>query len=102
MIRIGKLATGEEVVGEYTDNGDTYTIKNACAIAYVPSREQPGQQAMGLIPYAAYTKDHQITVGKDKIIWIEELVEEVYNQYNQIFGSGIQVIKGALPGGGLR
>lgn len=96
MIRIAKFVTSEEVVGDYTDNGDTYTVKNTCAIAYVPSRDQPGQQALGLIPYAAYTKDHEITISKEKVVWIEELVDEVYNQYNNIFGSGIQVVKGAL------
>lgn len=96
MIKIAKLVTSEEVVGDYTDNGDTYTVKNTCAIAYVPSRDQPGQQGLGLIPYAAYTKDHEITIAKEKVVWIEELVDEVYNQYNKIFGSGIQVVKGAL------
>lgn len=96
MIKIAKLVTSEEVVGDFTENENSYTIKNTCAIAYVPSREQPGQQALGLIPYAAYTRDHEITVGKEKVVWIEELVEEVYNQYNNIFGSGIQVVKGAL------
>jgi len=98
MIKITKIVTGEEIVGDTTFNESRthITIKDPCAIAYVPSRDQPGQQAMGLVPYAAYTKDHSVTIEVAKIVWSEELVEEVYNQYNKVFGSGIQIFNGKI------
>jgi len=97
MVLISKIITGEEVIGEVTEIGDSYKIKNPCAIAFVPSRDQPGQQSLGLIPYAAYTKTHAVVIKKDHVIWQEELAPEVYNQYNAVFGSGIQIVGGSIP-----
>ena len=96
MIKITKIVTGEEIVGDVTFTDTHITIKDPCAIAYVPSKDQPGQQALGLVPYAAYTKDHSVTIEKSKVVWSEELVEEVYNQYNKVFGSGIQIFSGKV------
>lgn len=96
MVLISKLITGEEVIGDVTDEGDSVKIKNPCAIAFVPSRDQPGQQSLGLIPYAAYTKNHSVVVNKTHIVWQESLAPEVYNQYNMVFGSGIQIVSGSM------
>lgn len=96
MVLISKIITGEEVIGDVTEMGDSVRIKNPCAIAFVPSRDQPGQQSLGLIPYAAYTKEHAVEIKKEHIVWQESLAQEVYNQYNMVFGSGIQIVSGSL------
>lgn len=89
-IQIAKLITGEEIIGDFDLNGN-YLIKKPCALQLVPSRSNPEQPMMALIPYAPYTEDHTISVGKDKIVWIETPVKELYNQYNSVFGTGIQL-----------
>lgn len=95
MIKIVKLSTSEEVVGEIIDNGDSITISQPCAVMLISSRSTPDQHQMALVPYAGYTKDHTVTIKKDKIVWEAELAEEVFNQYNAIFGSGIQIVSSA-------
>lgn len=95
MIKILKLTTSEEVVGEIVESEDTITIKQPCAIMLVASKSTPDQHQMALIPYAGYTKDHSITLNRDKIVWEAELADEVFNQYNAIFGSGIQIVSSA-------
>ena len=89
-IQIAKLITGEEIIGDFESNGD-YVIKKPCALQLVPSRSNPEQPMMALIPYAPYTEDHSVKVAQSNIIWIAKPVKELYNQYNSAFGSGIQL-----------
>jgi hypothetical protein len=51
---------------------------------------------MALVPYAGYTKNHTIHIKSTSIVWEAEVAEELYNQYNMIFGSGIQIVPGHL------
>lgn len=88
-IQILKLITGEELIGEVTSHGD-YTIKQPCALQMVVSRTD-NTPSMSLIPYAFYVEEHTITVSRETVIWVAKPVTEVYNQYNRIFGSGIQL-----------
>jgi len=92
MIKIVKLITTEEVVGDVTDKGDYYLIDQPCAVIILPGQSTMQEHRMGLLPYAGYTKNHKIEVKKDKIVWEADPAEELYNNYNKVFGSGIQLI----------
>ena len=91
MIKIVKLVTGEELIADTDVDHNGITLKQPCAIQLMPSRTDPGQTMMGLIPYASYTEDFKVTVSLDKVIWQEKPSKEIYNQYNSAFGSGIQL-----------
>lgn len=94
MIKILKLVTGEELIGDVSqDNGPggLYLIKKPCLLQLVPSRNNSEQPMMALIPYASFTKDHSVSVCENFVIWTEEPVKELYNQYNSVFGSGLVV-----------
>lgn len=88
MIKVIKLSTGEELIGEIDNN---YVIKNPCILQMVPSRSDSNKAAMALIPYANYLDGLTIEISTEHIVWEGEPVEELYNQYNSIFGSGIQL-----------
>jgi hypothetical protein len=49
---------------------------------------------MGMFPAAQHLKGSVIEISTDHIIYMGEPVEELYNQYNSIFGSGIQLASG--------
>lgn len=91
MIKIIKIITGEEIIGEVSENSDTITIKKPCILQIIPSRSNPEQPAMGLFPYASYVDNHSITLKNQDIIWKEDPVKELYNQYNSVFGNGLVV-----------
>lgn len=91
MIKIVKLVTGEELIADTEVDHNGITLKQPCAIQLMPSRGDPSQTMMGLIPYASYTEDFKVTVNLDKVIWQEKPSKEIYNQYNSAFGSGIQL-----------
>lgn len=91
MIKIVKLITGEELIGNVDRNSDFVIINKPCILQIVPSRNNPEQPMMALIPYASYCEKHRVTISLDKVIWEESPVQELYNQYNSIFGSGLVV-----------
>jgi len=91
MIKIVKLITGEELIADVESNNTDITLNQPCAIQLIPSRSDPGQTMMGLIPYASYTEDFKVNISLDKVIWQEKPSKEIYNQYNSAFGSGIQL-----------
>jgi hypothetical protein len=49
---------------------------------------------MAMIPYAPYLKDNRVKISNQFVIWCEEPIKDLYNQYNSIFGTGI-VVAGA-------
>jgi hypothetical protein len=91
-IEIVKLITGEEIISETVDKEDTMlALKKPCVIQLMPSRENPEQPMMGLFPYAVYVEDHIVEVSKSQVLWRARPVKELYNQYNNVFGTGIQL-----------
>jgi hypothetical protein len=95
MIKIVKLVTGEEVIGEVENSTDTtkLTLKSPCALHLVPSRSNPDQVGMALVPYASQGKEHKVAIAISAIVWEQEPVDELRNQYNSIFGNGIVIAK---------
>lgn len=92
MIKVVKMITGEELIGDVTENDAKINIKQPAIIQLMPSRTDPNQIMVGLIPYAQYTKSHAIEVDVRNVIWSESPVDELYNQYNTMFGTGIQLV----------
>lgn len=96
MIKILKLVTGEELLGdadEVANQLNQIKFTKPCILQIVPSRSNPEQYGMALIPYASYAKDHTIMVDKDFVVWEQEPVDEIRNQYNSMFGNGIVLAK---------
>ena len=96
MIKIVKLISGEEIIGDVTETDNFITIKKPCVLQLVPSRTNPEQPAMGLFPYAAYVDNHTLTLKEASIVWKEDPLKELYNQYNSVFGNGLVVASGKL------
>lgn len=96
-VKILKFMSGEEVVGDITKKGSKIFMNKPCAIMLIGSKSTPDQHSMALIPYAAYTKDHAIEIESRHVMWEAELATDVLNQYNMLYGSGIQVVTGSTP-----
>ena len=91
MIQVIKLVSGEELVGDISTEGTLVKIKQPCFLQMIPSRSEPSKTMMALVPYAMYLEDHSVTVESKNILWSGKPVTELYNQYNSVFGSGIQL-----------
>ena len=83
-----KLVSGEECVVEITEETETtLTFKNP--VACVMQRSEKGPM-LGFMPWMQ-AANGPFTVGRDKIVTIADVADEVKNGYNQIFGAGIVV-----------
>jgi len=82
-IKILKLRTGEELVADITVKGDSFTLVKPFMLQMARDpRGQGNEMQLALFPYAPYTKDHIIHVGKHNVIWFEELPESMIKDYN--------------------
>jgi hypothetical protein len=93
-IKIIKLVTGEELIGEVvtihnTLDGDVdYEIKDVAIVQMVPTQTGLG---LSLFPFAPYTEDKtHVFRGRHIIISMDPGVDLI-NNYNKMYGSGIQI-----------
>lgn len=91
-ICITKLVNGEEIISDtdviQNDGTVIVLLKKPCAINLVPTENGFG---MHLFPWMSYVKEHVIPMPADMIMTQVEAGTDLYNKYNSIFGSGIQV-----------
>ena len=81
-IKLVKLKSGEELIGDVTVVGDSVTIAHPCQI-------MPTQDGLGFAPWPPFSKNDNVTIGKDWVICIAEPVDPARDAWNSKFGSGI-------------
>ena len=81
-IKLVKLKSGEELIGDVTVVGDSVTIANPCQII-------PTQDGMGFAPWPPFSKNSNVTIKTDWTICITEPVDAARDAWNSKFGSGI-------------
>jgi hypothetical protein len=90
-IKILKLITGEEVLGEVESESETeIVICNPVGIAIV--RGKDGQPNVGFAPFPIHSeqkKEQTIAFSKKNVVYSYVPAEDFINNYNQIFGAGI-------------
>ena len=82
-IKYLKLITGEEVVADVTTNMDTYTLKNPIKLVLMPP------MGLSMIGFCNFIKSETVKIKHEHVMFMDELDDEIYNAYNQKFGSGI-------------
>lgn len=88
-IVVFKIASGEEIIGEvFIPLGESVKIKNPAVIMM-----QRAEQGVGiaLMPYMPYC-DESVTFNKSAMIAEGVPSQKMINEYNRIFGSGIEVV----------
>jgi len=91
-LRILKLVSGEEVVGEITeDNQDTIRIENPCVIGIGMS--QTGKPTLQMQPMLLFSEQKVVEIKQSHVLYNVSVAPEIKNKYNEIYGSGIVVPK---------
>jgi hypothetical protein len=91
-IKIIRLLTGEEVLGEVVENhtSEVYRysllLKNPVRVVVVPNKAQPDQPGVAFAPFCHWTKDTEIEINGDLIVATMNPVVDFINQYNATFG----------------
>ena len=89
MIRVFRLTTGEDLIGDKQESGqDTTTIKKPFVL--LPMQPAPGKPvSVGFTPYSPYANSDTITIKNANIISEVEPKTELANAYKKNTGTGI-------------
>lgn len=89
-IRILKLITGEEVLGEIVSDSAIIKVKNPVGVAVV--RDKSGMPNVGFAPFPLHAESKSgLTVDFDRknVVYSYVPAEDFIRNYDQIFGTGI-------------
>tara|TARA_Y100000310_G_C20692085_1_gene822975 strand:+ start:282 stop:599 length:318 start_codon:yes stop_codon:yes gene_type:complete len=82
-----KLKNSEEILCEIVkETEETLTLKNCCVL--VPSG-QTGIAMAPWLPFAKRDKDSHVEISKDNVLFMFDVIDEIKEQYEQQFGSGL-------------
>ena len=81
-IKLVKLKSGEELIGDVTVVGASVTIAHPCQI-------MPTQDGLGFSPWPTLSKHGPVTISRDWVICITDPIDGARDGWNSKFGSGI-------------
>lgn len=82
-MKLIRLSSGEEIIGDVTDSQNDITIKNGYSL--IPA----GEGRIGFMPFMAYTKAKDgITIPKNFVVFVVEPADELQDQIREM-DSGI-------------
>lgn len=87
MIKVFKLINGEEVIAKAEVAGYGWMLKDPAAIVIQQTEKGVG---VGLAPYMPYALS-DITLNSTAVVSEASPNLNMENEYNRIFGSGIQI-----------
>jgi hypothetical protein len=95
MIKVFKLLNGEEIIAKTETTGLGYTLTDPAAIVIQQTEKGVG---VGLAPYMPYAES-DITLYATSIATEGIPAQNMANEYNRIFGSGIEVVSASALSG---
>jgi hypothetical protein len=91
-----QLVNGTDLIGSITGLDDnsahTILIEDPAQVAMMPSQGgASNSMSIGLLPWIPYSEESKFIIQKDKIVTSFTPSVDLINNYNRIFGSGIQI-----------
>jgi hypothetical protein len=87
-IKVWKLISGEELIAEQVEHSaESIELKSPATIIMQQTENGVGLALMPYMPYA----DGNITLMKNSIASVGEPSQKMVNEYNRLFGTGIQI-----------
>lgn len=90
-IKLITFKTNQTLIGEVDcTNDNEVVIKQPVQVIMQPTKDGP---MMGFAPFLDYAEEFKtgIKFNMDNVLVVSTPVRELENQYNQVFGSGIQI-----------
>jgi hypothetical protein len=94
-IKLITFKTAHTILGDVTELPEGYRVKEPVQVVMQPSKEGP---MMAFAPFLEFAEEFRtgITISRDDVLCVTTPMRELENQYNQVFGSGIQIAS-AIP-----
>lgn len=99
MIKIAKLVTGENIVADVEDFGDSYFFKWPVAVSTAqpePGDTNPPQNRIE--PFCPHVKGHSVNIAKARIVYMADPIPMLQEYYEKNFGSLIPTPQVVDPG----
>jgi len=92
QIRIIVLLSGQQLIAKVLDEDKHNVILDKPAIIMTQMDDGKGKFQLGLAPFLPYSKDASFSIKTNIIVNISTPVEALANEYNRMFGSGLDII----------
>ena len=92
-IKLVTFKTNHTIMGDVTESTNSIKIKQPVQVVSVPPRSANDPGSVAFSPFLEYSEEFKtgFTINNADILTTSTPVEELSNQYNQIFGSGLVV-----------
>lgn len=101
ILKILTMKTNHNMLGEVkeTDDGKAFLLKEPVQVVSVPPSASNRDGGIAFVPFLEYCEEFRtgIRIEKTDVLCVTVPIRELENQYNQIFGSGIQIAN-VIPG----
>jgi hypothetical protein len=89
-VKLLTFKTNQTILADVTEQDTVVLAKQTVQVVVQP---QNGQPMMGFVPFLEFTQEFKtgITFNKLDILTINTPVVELENEYNRLFGSGIEI-----------
>ena len=90
MIKLLTFKTNHSIMGDVTEESNVVVIAKPVQVIMQPTKDGA---SMGFVPYVQFCEEWKtgISIKKDDILFESTPLVELTNQYNEMFGSGIQI-----------
>lgn len=95
MIKLVTLKTNHTLLAIADEHTSYVLLKTPVQVVSVPPRAANETPGIAFVPFLEFSQEFKsgIKVSKEDILCITSPLVELENQYNSIFGSGIQIAK---------
>ena len=89
-VKLVTFKTNQTILADVTEQVNKVLAKQTVQVVVQP---QNGQPMMGFVPFLEYTEEFKtgIEFNKSDILTINTPVRELENEYNRLFGSGLEI-----------
>ena len=96
MKKLLTLKTNHTILAEViSEDNISFKVKNPVQVVTIPPRSQTDSGGIAFSPFLEYSQEFKtgIEIKNSDVLTVTTPIVELENQYNSIFGSGIQIAK---------
>jgi len=91
MIKLIRMRSGEDVVGEVTkENEEFIDIKDPATLMPMSGGANNAVQ-MGMVPWQPFSKSKEFSVPRSWVVTVSEPADDLEDNYRRVYGSGIDI-----------
>ena len=91
MIKLLRLKSGEDIIGDIVGENSEYLIIKNPAMLMPVGDGRGGSVQIGLTPWMPFSSTKDFELPREWVLITTEPAQDIVNNYNQAFGSGIVV-----------